>query len=544
MQTNSRLAVIVTVFLACGVWSAPADAADEDGHRLCRRAIATGLKRWVEKSIKIRQQCRSRIVAGMLSSDTDCSGATTDPVMSRRLARADDQLERDIVLACHDADFTLLSYPGACPDAAGEFDGEDLAACIVSRGSDLLEQVLAIQYPSPPSFLRGHEAHCLVAAAGRARIMMTGELRGRLSCRLARESGELSQGVDCLAMPPPYGPGTGSDAHDEIILRAYLAWLTALPAACARIGLDDIRYEGCPASSDGGFDVHEFRRCIFDANTTAVFSLLDLAFPTDPVCGNGIPQEGEACDNGAANSDATPDACRTDCSLPRCSDGVTDAAETCDDGNLAALDGCDAACRMEFCGDGTVNDAPPEQCDDGNGVASDLCTPACRHAVCGDGFVCTSAACTSGPGGGAERCDNGVDNGPHGACQSDCSGFRYTCRITIGVTSSELLGGVTYQMDYPTAPGLLLGSGTSVRCSSLVPNALSSFFDNDGTRRLRHSVILASGVQAPAALARCSFATDDPQLAANAFALTLADASNPDFEPRQPVLAVTSVACE
>src|SRR6185436_16742974 len=33
---------------------------------------------------------------------------------------------------------------------------------------------------------------------------------------------------------------------------------------------------------------------------------------------------GEECDDGAANSDTTADACRTNCTLPRCGDGVPD----------------------------------------------------------------------------------------------------------------------------------------------------------------------------------------------------------------------------
>ena len=45
-------------------------------------------------------------------------------------------------------------------------------------------------------------------------------------------------------------------------------------------------------------------------------------------CGNGVQESGEECDAGAANSDTTPDACRTDCRLPWCGDGVCDTADT------------------------------------------------------------------------------------------------------------------------------------------------------------------------------------------------------------------------
>jgi cysteine-rich repeat protein len=39
-----------------------------------------------------------------------------------------------------------------------------------------------------------------------------------------------------------------------------------------------------------------------------------------------------------------PSACRPDCTIPRCGDGVLDAGEACDDGNTVSGDGCAADC--------------------------------------------------------------------------------------------------------------------------------------------------------------------------------------------------------
>ncbi len=66
-----------------------------------------------------------------------------------------------------------------------------------------------------------------------------------------------------------------------------------------------------------------------------------------PGCGDGIVADGEACDDGPANSDVVADACRSDCSLPRCGDGLADAAESCDDGNAVGGDGCTPWCADE-----------------------------------------------------------------------------------------------------------------------------------------------------------------------------------------------------
>ena len=65
-------------------------------------------------------------------------------------------------------------------------------------------------------------------------------------------------------------------------------------------------------------------------------------------CGDGEIDATEDCDDGPANSDSTPDACRSDCFLARCGDGVVDAGESCDDGpELWGGDGCDPACQVE-----------------------------------------------------------------------------------------------------------------------------------------------------------------------------------------------------
>ena len=50
-------------------------------------------------------------------------------------------------------------------------------------------------------------------------------------------------------------------------------------------------------------------------------------------CGdNQLQEDEEECDNGMiGNSNEAADACRTNCKLPSCGDGVTDTNEVCDD---------------------------------------------------------------------------------------------------------------------------------------------------------------------------------------------------------------------
>ena len=98
----------------------------------------------------------------------------------------------------------------------------------------------------------------------------------------------------------------------------------------------------------------------------------------DPVCGDGVVDAGETCDDGDDNSDVTPDACRTTCEPAGCGDSVIDAGETCDDGvnnNDVTPDACRTTCELAACGDSVIDAG--ETCDDENGVETDGCLSTC-----------------------------------------------------------------------------------------------------------------------------------------------------------------------
>jgi cysteine-rich repeat protein len=88
-----------------------------------------------------------------------------------------------------------------------------------------------------------------------------------------------------------------------------------------------------------------------------------------------------------------------------CGDGVLDAGEQCDDGNGTSGDGCDANCTATACGNGVVSSG--EDCDDGNAVDGDACPSRCRfgEADCtncvdddGNGLVdVADPACVAAP---------------------------------------------------------------------------------------------------------------------------------------------------
>jgi cysteine-rich repeat protein len=82
-----------------------------------------------------------------------------------------------------------------------------------------------------------------------------------------------------------------------------------------------------------------------------------------------------------------------------CGDGVPNPGEACDDGNGIDGDGCDSNCTITGCGNGIVTTG--ETCDDGNSVGGDCCSPSCQQepagTSCDDGRPCTRQdQCSSG----------------------------------------------------------------------------------------------------------------------------------------------------
>jgi cysteine-rich repeat protein len=108
---------------------------------------------------------------------------------------------------------------------------------------------------------------------------------------------------------------------------------------------------------------------------------------TTTVCGDGVLQPGEVCDDGntVGGDDCSAD-CRVD--LSNCGNGQIDPGESCDDGNFAPGDGCSAACQVEECS--------PSRCPFGCCDLSGVCLPGTQDQSCGSGGLncqdCTISA--------------------------------------------------------------------------------------------------------------------------------------------------------
>lgn len=159
---------------------------------------------------------------------------------------------------------------------------------------------------------------------------------------------------------------------------------------------------------------------------------------------------GEGCDDGDANA-ATADACRPDCTLPFCGDGITDSAEECDDANRITDDGCSNDCLLPQCGDGVLNG--DEECDDANDEDTDACRNDCTVPACGDGIISSylsndvlTAPTVTGPTGATGHvCDDGA------------SCFGRACDVSEDGTAPE--HGICEALGYDQAISVTWGGG-------------------------------------------------------------------------------------
>lgn len=164
------------------------------------------------------------------------------------------------------------------------------------------------------------------------------------------------------------------------------------------------------------------------------------------ICGNGLQQLGEECDDG---NSIPGDGCENDCTLS-CGNGMLTGSEECDDGNLIDGDGCDSNCTLTGCGNGIATSG--EACDDGNPTNGDGCDSNCTFTGCGNGIVSAG-----------ESCDDGnLDDGD--GCDSDCGYTQVSETLPPGGGTVSTGSQATPQ--FPTQVTLETNAGGTVTINS------------------------------------------------------------------------------
>ncbi|MFW0837580.1 MAG: DUF4215 domain-containing protein [Candidatus Komeilibacteria bacterium] len=142
-------------------------------------------------------------------------------------------------------------------------------------------------------------------------------------------------------------------------------------------------------------------------------------------------------------------ACTPDAQL-LCGNGVVDDGEQCDDGNAISGDGCNKVCQKEqilYCGDGIIShpnsSGIDEQCENqpANKLSGDGCSTNCQNEaapVCGDGILqrmidqATTSTFASATSAYYEQCDDGnllPGDGCNNLCQIEAGSAQRSINI-------------------------------------------------------------------------------------------------------------------
>lgn len=238
--------------------------------------------------------------------------------------------------------------------------------------------------------------------------------------------------------------------------------------------------------------------------------------PNRPVVGDGGAGGGGFNTNagGGSGGGAGGGMSSADASTSVCGDGQRTDAESCDDANLMAGDGCSPGCTVESgyfcpfppigqssrcepaCGDGRLVGTEP--CDDANARNGDGCSNTC---VVEPGYSCSGmpsvcrVTCGDGVRGGSELCDDANLSNADGCsstCQVEagyvCLGTPSVCRPICGdgvLTTSEVCDdGFTDACGSCNAQCSGVGSGSScgdgMRCAQTEACDDGNTTPNDG----------------------------------------------------------------
>ncbi|MDX2165982.1 MAG: hypothetical protein SF182_02925 [Deltaproteobacteria bacterium] len=242
------------------------------GTQTCLRRISADAHACFDTVLALQQRCRDAEARGEA-----CDTAATEAAISA----ADGALRATLADACADGQLTELSY-------IGFFDaGTDLSRACVGQANDAIAAIYAPRRSgvAPPA-----TASCMAAAAAYGRKVMWFALQ--------REVPVMERIATRLFEPDEKQAAILQVERELSADRA--RWVEGLRAACPQ-------FEAIYGRSADSFLRTLKQRVDCVLSLTYVHSAISCLAQ---VCGNGIPEAGEACDDGNADDS---DGCRADC---------------------------------------------------------------------------------------------------------------------------------------------------------------------------------------------------------------------------------------
>jgi cysteine-rich repeat protein len=513
----------------------------------CRKVIATATTQLIATGLNTIGACHRQRNKG--KSTADCNILSATP--STNFGRARKRTTTQIRAACKTDNPVLQNYPN-----------NDVVESLFPEVQRRLERSGATLQGLPDLVGDKPKGKCHASIASARNAVMLEIVRKSVSCQKRLDKGATEFGAlaaQCVTSP------SKSASKASRLLGKCSGIAGAEVGSCDNVpgcvveestsfgrGLAALIYGGPTVCGNGvveGFEVCD------DGNTDGTDAC--TAVCQDAECGDGVVWDGvEECDDGNDEPDDTCDNCMTTTApsttsstvvtttsssststttttIPACGNGVPDPGEECDDGNENPTDGCTNTCTI--CGNSVVTD--PETCDDGNLNDGDGCDSNCTDTACGNGLVVAPETCDDGN-------TNNNDSCPADCIIDDCTPLGGTDRtISVTFSGSDSVAGMTILLDYPEGKVSIPGSGGGVPSGIITDLPDGSFGNaNDLDHALRE--LVAAGAAFPTGLLfRVHF--EDCQAAsapsAGEFTCTVVSASDPDSQPVGGVTCAVTV---
>jgi cysteine-rich repeat protein len=352
-KTLSMMGLLGVAMIAGPLGQAGAQTAAEIKAAIkCRKTIAAVGAGLVKAELGATDGCHKTRDKG--KTGVDCNQiAAAD--LKGKIGPAEGKAAAKIAKACGAADpngIVLKNYlPGG--DVAGNvFPG--VRAVVEGSSAGVLGTPGLTGPKAEKAKIKCHGA----LAAERSKIINE-VVKGAIKCQAGQDkladaaSDFASLAADCASLPL-------NPKHGEKIQKA------CAPA----VGTDGTQVGSCSVLPD----------CLVTDARAAGETLAAAIFGQPSVCGNGVPEPGESCDDGDLTSG---DGCDANCTPTACGNGIVTAGEACDDGNTLNTDACVGQCQLAVCGDGFI-ETGREQCGD---APADACTTpgelTCQVSQCG-----------------------------------------------------------------------------------------------------------------------------------------------------------------
>lgn len=455
-NSSSRLCILATSLLMLA--ASPAFALVSSDERKCIDEINKGGRKISLVQNKAIQACVRFHSKGLLQVPlATCMIEGVPPKVSLNV----DKVEAKADKVCDGA-----------PPSFGPFSITNQTSVAIATSFDLLSDVFGPDPIEPAIATSGLEVKCQSTMLKDLHKCEDTRLKEFRKCvrdgiKFGQINNELDMELLCLQSADQNEP------RRKIAANCLAKPTSHVEGRCTNKGVDLLTaFPGCGTSDPAELvdcinEASRCRLCNFAVEVDSLLTDCDLyddgaanfSCATPNICGDGTILDAETCDDGnRVAGDGCDASCQTetgyDCSgepsscAEVCGDGIIVGSETCDDAGTSAGDGCDASCQVEsgydcsgepsscaeICGDGLI--VGGESCDDGGTTSGDGCDASCQLE---SGFNCSGqpTVCTNVCGDGqivaGETCDDGGTASGDG-CDASCQlegGFNCSGQPTV-----------------------------------------------------------------------------------------------------------------